>query len=381
MHGDGSGQLDFYEFFAGGGMARLGLGEAWRCLFANDVDAHKARSYRANFGGAPEFVCADVKQIAAAQLPGFATLAWASFPCQDLSLAGLGAGLGGERSGVFWPFWNLILALKREGRNPPVIALENVAGLITSHGGRDLALLLAAIAEAGYRVGALLVDGAYFVAQSRPRLFILALASSVAMPEKLAERAPNPAWHPPSLRAAVENLPDLPRLAWVWWKLPAPTAAAPRLADIIETLPTGVEWHPAETTAKLLGMMSSANLEKVSAAQRRGTRQVGTIYKRTRRDTQRAEARFDGVSGCLRTPAGGSSRQTVIVVEGGRVRTRLISARETARLMGLPESYVLPDRYNEAYHLTGDGVVVPAVAWLERHLIRPLARSARGVPL
>jgi site-specific DNA-cytosine methylase len=41
--------LSFYEFFAGGGMARLGLGEGWDCRFANDFDPVKAATYRANF--------------------------------------------------------------------------------------------------------------------------------------------------------------------------------------------------------------------------------------------------------------------------------------------------------------------------------------------
>lgn len=93
--------------------------------------------------------------------------------------------------------------------------------------------------------------------------------------------------------------------------------------------------------------------------------------------TQRAEVRFDESSGCLRTPAGGSSRQTVLLVEGGRVRSRLLSPREAARLMGVPEDYPLPSNYNEAYHLFGDGLVVPVVSWLEQHLLRPLARAAK----
>ena len=37
--------------------------------------------------------------------------------------------------------------------------------------------------------------------------------------------------------------------------------------------------------------------------------------------------------------------------------------------MGLPEDYVLPDNYNEAYHLTGDGVVVPVVRFLAEQVI------------
>src|SRR5215831_9731675 len=92
----------YYEFFAGGGMARAGLGPGWSCLFANDIDAKKGASYAANWGNAHLSV-EDVSNITTEQLPGNADLAWASFPCQDLSLAGDGAGLKGERSGTFWP--------------------------------------------------------------------------------------------------------------------------------------------------------------------------------------------------------------------------------------------------------------------------------------
>ncbi|MEM7013912.1 MAG: DNA cytosine methyltransferase, partial [Verrucomicrobiota bacterium] len=98
---------------------------------------------------------------------------------------------------------------------------------------------------------------------------------------------------------------------------------------------------------------------------------VGTLYRRTRNGQQRAEVRFD-IAGCLRTPAGGSSRQTLVVVHRGKVRTRLLSAREAARLMGIPDSYQLPKRYNDAYHLAGDGVVVPVVRYLAKHALEPI---------
>ena len=75
---------------------------------------------------------------------------------------------------------------------------------------------------------------------------------------------------------------------------------------------------------------------------------------------QRAEVRFDDIAGCLRTPAGGSSRQIIIVVKGQEVRTRLYR-RGDGSAHGLAETYQLPDNYNEAYHLTGDGVAVPVV--------------------
>src|SRR6516225_8032383 len=98
----------YYEFFAGGGMARAGLGEGWRCVFASDLSQMKAAAYAENWG-ADHFIREDVVKISPSHLPGVADLAWASFPCQDLSLAGDYRGLGhsqsiATRSGTFWPF-------------------------------------------------------------------------------------------------------------------------------------------------------------------------------------------------------------------------------------------------------------------------------------
>jgi DNA (cytosine-5)-methyltransferase 1 len=138
-----------------------------------------------------------------------------------------------------------------------------------------------------------------------------------------------------------------------------------------------VEWFTAEKTQQLLDMMSPINRAKVVAAQKKKRKIFGAVYKRTRPDeqgrkVQRAEVRFDDISGCLRTPAGGSSRQVIILVEGKSIKARLISSRETARLMGLPDEYKLPANYNEAYHLTGDGVVVPVVRHLASNILEPV---------
>ena len=121
--------------------------------------------------------------------------------------------------------------------------------------------------------------------------------------------------------------------------------------------------------------MTDAHRAKVATAQAAGRRMVGGVYKRIRDGKQRAEVRFDDLAGCLRTPSGGSSRQTLLVVDGERIRSRLLSPREVARLMGLPEHYALPERYNDAYHLAGDGLAVPVVRHLAVHLLEPLAQA------
>ncbi|TVS00650.1 MAG: DNA cytosine methyltransferase [Rhodospirillales bacterium] len=366
----------FYEFFAGGGMARAGLGPGWSCLLSNDIDPKKGASYARNWG-ASELRLEDVGELRAADMPETADLAWASFPCQDLSLAGTGAGLRGERSGTFWPFWNLMKALDDEDRAPPMIVLENVCGALTSHGGKDFAAIGAAIADAGYRFGALVIDAVDFVPQSRPRLFIVAVGKDYPIPDGLTQPASDEQWHTGALVEAHDRLSKRARDSWLWWRLPLPPKRNTVFADLIEEKPKGVPWHTAAETRKLLDMMSPVNKAKVQAAKKAGRRMVGAIYKRTRSDgnggkMQRAEIRFDDIAGCLRTPAGGSSRQTIMLVDGNKVRSRLLSPREAARLMGLPDDYELPENYNEAYHLAGDGVVVPVVRHIAENILEPM---------
>lgn len=373
----------FYEFFAGGGMARAGLGDEWDCLFANDFNPMKARAYRDNWDGGLDLIVEDINKVTTEELPDRAELVWASFPCQDLSLAGIYKGIGREqdeqqtRSGTFWPFWRLMLDLIAEGRAPRVIVLENVYGVMTSNNGQDFASIGSVLSDAGYRFGAMVVDARHFVPQSRPRVFIVGVRSDVPIPPRLLSRVPLNPWHPDRMVKAYAGLSKKAQGAWVWWNLPAPQQRTTTLTELIEEHPEGVKWDSADKTKELLAMMSPVNLEKVHAAQKSGRRIVGGLYKRTRLDehgnkVQRAEVRFDDIAGCLRTPAGGSSRQIILLVESKRIRSRLLSPREAARLMGLNDSYKLPSNYNDAYHVVGDGVAVPVVSHLAKFIFEPI---------
>ncbi len=372
----------YYDFFAGGGMAGFGLDAGWECLFANDIDAKKAESYRANHHGGEQLLLKDVASVTLDEVPGKADLLWASFPCQDLSLAGKGAGLAGKRSGMFKPFWQLVRELQASGRAPKMIALENVYGAITSNGGRDFATLAAAFSGLGYRFGAVVVDAVHFLPQSRPRFFMIGVRGDLRIPNERTQNEPSTLWHPPALLEGHRLLSKAAAERWIWWKLPMPTSRITNLSSLIEEEPTGVKWHTQAETKYLLDMMTDHNRKKVEAAKEQKTKVVGTIYRRTRPDEagikrQRAEVRFDEIAGCLRTPAGGSSRQTIILVEGEKVRSRLLSPREAAALMGLPDTYVLPSRYNDAYKLAGDGVAVPVVRHLAESIFEPILKRNR----
>ncbi|MEM6664586.1 MAG: DNA cytosine methyltransferase, partial [Pseudomonadota bacterium] len=141
-----------------------------------------------------------------------------------------------------------------------------------------------------------------------------------------------------------------------------------------------VNWDSDCKTKHVLSLMDENNASKIANAVADGGRMHGTLFRRMRKDgagksVQRAEVRFDGLAGCLRVPRGGSSKLTVLQVDEGRIRTRLATPRECARLMGLDDRFLLPPMDNDAYRVTGDGVVVDKVRFLRDRLFNRLLNS------
>jgi DNA (cytosine-5)-methyltransferase 1 len=258
--------------------------------------------------------------------------------------------------------------LRRQGRRPPLIVIENVVGLLH---GSDFSGLCEALAQLDLRFGAMLIDARWFVPQSRPRVFVIAAQQQ----GRCGDQSPKGSWFPPAVRRAHSRLTaDLQR-RWIWWSLPQPVAVPASINRLIEADPPDARWLASDEVGRLCGMMTAANQAKLRQALSRSEPTVGFLYRRTRDGCQRPELRFDGLAGCLRTPGGGSSRQTVVDVQRGQVRMRLLTGREAARLMGAPDAFALPDNYNDAYHAMGDGVAVPAVEWLSENLLRPLSAT------
>jgi len=381
--------FSFYEFFAGGGMARAGLGKHWQCLFANDMDPVKASTYIDNWGD-EHFDMRDVREVAPDELPLLADLSWASFPCQDLSLAGNGLGIGERdssadettRSGAVWPFLDLISRLSEENRKPPILVLENVLGFLTLNQGSHFAAICHQLSKTGYRYGAMIIDAKHFLPQSRPRVFLVAISRHVSIPECLVSEEPLPQWHSPSLIRACEALIKDDRNDWIWWS-PGnmPSVREKELDDLIDFEGDNSLWHSFDETQRLISMMAPANLSRLANAQASGAAITGSLYLRMRKEKgvnrQRTEITFSPVLGCLRTPKGGASRPRIIVVKGNQVKTRLLSVKEAAALMGLPDDFILPAAYQSAFKVIGDGLAVPSVRFLAERILEPLAMAIR----
>ena len=363
------------DFFAGSGLARVGLEPEFRTVWANDICRKKGVVYDANAGG-PPIVIDSITNVRGSDVPA-ADLAWASFPCQDLSLAGNLTGIGaGTRSGLFWEWIRVLDELAAGGRRPPLLAAENVLGFLIAGDGAHFARAYEALRERGYRAGAMVIDARDFVPQSRPRAFLIAVDRNLPTAE-FVQRGPGP-FHPGAVRSAARAVADPD---WIWWALPTPDSPVGALTDLCDR---HAPCESASRTAERLAMLSPGNKRKLQQQIRYGRFSVGTGYCRTRPTAngraQRLEVRFDGIAGCLRTPEGGSSRQVVLFVDRGEVRTRLMTVRECARLMGVPDTFEIPGTYNDGYRAMGDAVVVPVVRWLTRHLLAPLYHRSTRAP-
>ena len=176
----------FFEFFAGGGMARLGFGSECNYAFANDVSATKARAYNANFGR-EHFLRRAIENVTIADLPpGRADCAWMSPPCVGHSAAGNKEGFNEAESKAFWPTWALIEALDAQGRAPLTVVFENVDRIKPE----NLRAVQDAFTRAGYRHATRLIDAAHFVPQSRKRYFVIGAHRDLGVdPEPLLEQA------------------------------------------------------------------------------------------------------------------------------------------------------------------------------------------------
>ncbi len=144
------------------GFERAGFVTRWQA----EQDAKASAVLARRFPSAVRYD--DVRTIGAANLEPVDVIC-GGFPCQDVSVAGKREGLGGERTGLFWE----VVRIARE-RQPRWMVLENVPGLLSSHGGRDFHTVLSALADLGFRRAYRILDSRYFgVAQRRRRVFIV----------------------------------------------------------------------------------------------------------------------------------------------------------------------------------------------------------------
>jgi DNA (cytosine-5)-methyltransferase 1 len=360
--------MECAEFFAGIGLVRLALeGQGWRVVFANDIDPKKAEMYRRNWPNDDHLEVGDIHALKADEMPS-CTLFTASFPCNDLSIAGRWEGLHGKESSSFWGLVRIIRDMGNQ--RPPLVMLENVIGFLMSRGGRDFEQALLALNELGYTVDAIILNAIHWVPQSRPRLFVMARRDEGQQRRSCAlvsDARPE---------ALFNFINDHPKIRWDIRDVPPLPPPRTRLADIIEDLTDDdPHWWNRERTEYFMGQMSEKHADQARKMIAGKSYTYATAFRRVRHEKSMAELRTDGIAGCLRTPRGGSGRQILFKAGRGKYKVRLLTARECARLQGVPDSYVIDVPLNQALFGFGDAVCVPAIEWIVKHYLTPVAST------
>jgi DNA (cytosine-5)-methyltransferase 1 len=327
----------FGSVFAGIGGFDKGLEDAGLiCAWQIEVDKDCNRVLARHWPNVRRY--GDITTLDPSDLPPVDLLC-GGFPCQDLSLAGRREGLAGARSGLFFEFMRLVAALR-----PRWVLIENVFGLLSSNGTKDMGTVVGTLAELGFWWAYRCLDAQYFgLAQRRKRVFIVghsgkrsAPVSVLFEPESVSrDFAPSrkAGSVPPSIleSSAGTDRPGGPRLAQEDQSL------------IVGAL-TPVRGSPGDNDA-----------------------QAGHLVVARPLNAPRSP-RYDG-----------DSETFVVAIRGGMVVRRL-TPRECERLQGFPDDWTAIDAQGRAisdsarYRMLGNAVAVPAARWIGKRILEAEAR-------
>lgn len=285
---------------------------------AVEIDPSCRKVLERRFPGVQLF--SDVREVGASDLraPDGPLVLSGGWPCQDVSVAGRRAGLAGERSGLF----NELARLAAELR-PQWIVGENVPGLLTSNGGRDLAYVLDTLVELGYCVAFRTLDARYFgVPQRRRRLVIVG---------RLGDE-----WRAPGEVLALQEgvRGDPPARAAPWTDVAALTA-------------NGVGTCGADDNQAQAGHLVFVKTHRAVSAE------DNEIW------------RLDDVVPTLNVFDQGDSRAVALAADAVRRLTPL----ECERLQGFPDHWTEGFSDSTRYRMLGNAVAVPVFTWLARRLV------------
>jgi len=358
----------FIEYFAGIGLFRMALETlGWTPIFANDISYIKKDIYNGFYNDELDhYVVEDIFNLKTDSIPK-ALLATAGFPCIDLSLAGNQSGvINGKHSSAFW---GLIDILKSQGDNsPPLIILENVPGWLSSNKGEDFRLTIQALNGVGYACDVFVLDALRFTPQSRQRVFLIGnkTDSHDFNVEKLDIRSQK--LKTKRLMDAITTNSDL---NWQFLDIPEPPDHLDNgLNHIVERIKLGDgRWWSNDEVIRHLDMMTDSHKDRINKLAKKSNVNYRTFYRRVRNGSQRSEVRKGETAGCLRTAAGGSSKQFIIAAGLGKINMRNMTSKEYARLQGVPDKYIIYVPENDALTGFGDAVCVPVIEWIGKNVL------------
>jgi DNA (cytosine-5)-methyltransferase 1 len=330
----------FGDLFCGLGGIRLAAEQAGgTCVFSSEIDKYARLVYHENFH---EWPSGDITQIDAENVPDHDVLC-GGFPCQSVSIAGNQKGFEDEKRGrLFFEIVRIVRVKK-----PAAILLENVPNLLMHDGGRTFSTIKRMLEDAGYVVFHQILNASLFGSPTaRKRVYIVCFRQDMGVNE---------------------------------FTFPQPTYESVHLADMLqpdgETEKYVVRNHPFYP--------DQAGLDAAIADGRRALRTlpVGRVDEKLPVKQGYRVFSPEGHAVTFLHRGGGVGAQTGLYLVNGRVRK--LAAREMARCMGFPDSFVIPESisYERARQGFGNSVVVPVVQKICERIAQLLSTVTAIVPV
>lgn len=318
----------FIDLFAGIGGIRMAFeAQGGRCVFTSEWNTYAQKTYLANFPESAHSMAGDITKIDAADIPSHDVLL-AGFPCQPFSIAGVSKknalgrahGFADETQGTLFFDVARIIAAKR----PAAFLLENVKNLISHDKGNTFRVIRNVLEkELGYHIAWQVVDGAHFVPQHRERILIVGFREKVGF--SFADmKLP---LHKPILKDILHpqdgtELPESHYTVGTKAEVGSRYTLTPKLWAYLQAYAAK---HRAAGNGFGFGLVDGDSVTRTLSAR---------YYK-------------DG--------------SEILVSQGPRKRPRRLTPRECARLMGLPNSFIIPVSDTQAYKQFGNSVVMPVM--------------------
>lgn len=334
----------------------------------------------------------DVTTASAADL-GAVDLLCGGFPCQDLSVAGRRAGLAGERSGLFYEFMRLVADL-----TPRWVLVENVPGLLSSRGGRDMGAVLGKLGQLGYGWAYRSLDAQYFgLAQRRERVFIVGcLGDSAAAAQVLFEPQSGGGDPPPRREAGESVAATLTRGSATGRGINAPGRRREDDVNLVPDVPTYTIKGAAIGREPENGPQYGDYRSDDTSYTLNCTEVHAVAFTQNTRDEVRYINGDGAISGALGAQEGMKQRTyvaqdvpdvypTLSAYEGGTLTqippirqgmsVRRLTPTECEKLQGFPPGWTAYGADGKAisdsarYRLLGNAVAVPVAAWIARRIV------------
>ncbi len=320
----------FIDLFAGIGGIRKGFELAGgTCVFTSEWDVYAQKTYSANYPSS-EFIHGDITKVNASDIPDHDVLL-AGFPCQPFSIAGVSkknslgraTGFADETQGTL--FFDVARIIKE--KRPKIFVLENVKNLKSHDKGHTFEVITRTLQkDLGYQIDYKVIDGQHWVPQHRERIVIVGFRDATLF--------------------TLDNIK-------------MPVAGKKRIREILHKT-DGSEPYLEHDGDRFFDFGNNqvqakftltdklwAYLQAYAAKHRSLGNGFGFGLVKGDDIARTLSARYykDG--------------SEILVDQGEGMNPRRLTPRECARLMGYPDSYIIPVSDTRAYKQFGNSVVVP----------------------